>query len=94
MPRFVARRVVVEGHVYLGTIDAWPEPFRLAVQRYNADGTVTLTTGDGPQVCKHGDWICRGPDGLFARFGSARFETMFEPVTAESESEAKKRKTP
>ncbi len=87
MPRFVARRVVVEAHLYVGNTDLWPEAFRLAVVRHNNDGTIVVMTGDGPRFCKNGDWVWRGPDGTLTRYGAAKFETMFEPVSAEPEPE-------
>lgn len=79
MPRFVARPVVVEAHHLLESVNAMPEAFRLAVRRFLPNGTIEVMTGDGMRICRHTDWVMRGPDGEFSVMKNATFEAMFEP---------------
>jgi hypothetical protein len=82
MPRFVARPVGVEAHLFDGHIHAMPESFRLAVRGFRGPGVIDVLTLDGLRQCRHGDWIVHGPDGQFSVHRAATFETYFEAVQA------------
>lgn len=80
MPRFVANPVIVSCERFTGTIDQWPESFRLAVRRHLAGGITEIMTGDGVRPVRYGDWVVHGPDGLFTVWHESQFETFFAPV--------------
>jgi hypothetical protein len=83
MPRFVAKPVVVEAHMWDGHMHMMSDAFRRSVLRHLPNGTVEIDTGDGPRPCAQGSWIVAGPDGAFSVMRAATFEAMFAPFVAE-----------
>jgi hypothetical protein len=83
MPRFVAKPVTVEAHMWDGHMHMMSDAFRRSVLRHLPNGTVEINTGDGPRPCAQGSWIVHGPDGAFSVMRKAAFAAMFKPHVAE-----------